>query len=104
MAAGFGHLLGNIGLGKRLERDNHLGVRFAQNGRDLFRFQKRVDGIGDPGNRTAQKGDDGFGAVGQHIGDHVGFADAQLAEQVRCLNSARPQFGPCQRFCLVLRP
>ena len=99
MGHGFGHFLRHVGFRKGAQRDNDLGLRLAQDGRDLFGFQQRVDRVHTPRRHTAQKRDGRVIQRGQNIGDSVIFLHAKAAKQVRGLRDAVVQFGPCIGFC-----
>ncbi len=97
-------LLGDVGLRKGLQRDDHLGVRLPQDRGDLLGLQQRVDRVRDPGHGPAQQRQHGLVAVGQDVGHDVLRSDAQRPEEVRGLRDARVQVLPGQRFRLVAGP
>ena len=96
-------LLRHVGLGKCPQRDQHLGLRLAQDGGDLLHIQQRVDRVHDTRDLPAQIGQHRLVAVGQEIGDHVILSDPERAEEVRRLASLFKQCLPGQRLLLRRR-
>ena len=102
MAHGLGGFLRHIGFRKRLQGDDDLSLRLAQDRGNLFRLQQRVDRIDDPRDGTAQNGQHGLVAIGQDAGNNIAFLDTKAAEQVGRLACFFMQLPPSQGFCLVL--
>jgi hypothetical protein len=96
-------LLRHVGLGEALQRHDDLGLRLTQDRADLVHVEQRVDRVRDPRNGRADQRDGGLVAVGQDVGDHVGLAHAQAAEEVRGLRGLGVELRPGQRLGLVLR-
>ena len=55
MAHRLAHLLGDVGLGEGLQRDDDLGARLAQDGADLLGLEQRVDRVHDARRRPAEQ-------------------------------------------------
>ena len=92
-----GGLLGDVGLGEGFQRDKDLGLRLAQDGRDLLGLKQRVDRVDDARHRAAQKRGHGFQRVRQQIGDGIALAHAKAAEEVRGAGDLFAQLGPAER-------
>ncbi len=102
VAHGLRRLLRHIRLGEGFERDDNLGVGFAQDGGDLFRFEQRVDRVDDPGNGGGNGRDNRLGAIGHDHCDHIRRPHPQRTEQVCRLRHLRVKLGPGQCLGLVV--
>ena len=94
-------LLRHVRLGEALQRDDDLGLRLAQDGADLLGVEEWVDGVRDPRDGRTDESDRRLVAVGQDVGDHIAFPDAEAAEEVRSLGRLRVELAPRQGLGLV---
>ena len=99
---GPGGLLGHVRPGEGLQRDEDLGAGFAQDRGDLVWLKQRVDRVCDAHRHGTEERHDRFVRVREEVGDHVGFANAERAEEVGRLGGFSQKLGPCERFGLVL--
>ena len=100
---GGGGLLCKIRLGKWRQSDHKPRFRFAQDACDLIRLKQGVYGHHNARNHPRQKGQDSFGAIGQHKGHHILWANAKPCKQIGQLGHLRPEALPIQCLCFCVR-
>ena len=104
-----GHGHGGGGLLRKIRfwkwRQSHHKPRFgfAQDARNLVRLKQRIYGHHNACNHPRQKGQNCFGAIGQHKGHRILRANTKPREQIGQLGHLRPEALPIQCLCFCVR-
>ena len=96
--------MGNVGFWKTAQGHDDFGTTFAQDGSNLVRCQKRVDGGGDACDPAADQRQRRFRCVGKQIGHHIRRANAQTAKQIGGLNGLVMKLLPTQGLGRIFWP